>query len=325
MKEARPIPRREERRVIAGQKTYLPSKSPLRCYYYAKQDRARWSTADRSVQGMRWNYYMLKGRTPLFSHIEHDHLPPAAQRMREIAGRSPKVGETARRAEDLPKAGHKAGSKIPEAPRAGIGRGREPGGHPEKSVIPISRHPEFRHLRVVSPDNKFSASVVPIGSGRSPGSAIGAPGQSRQVPVTVSASFPLALFAQASVEERAENTCAAAPVITMAKATHESQEGQLQPEEFRVHIIRTPDIRAEPARDAAPAQPVSVFLIVPGNDNARPGGPDEPQHIGAAAEMPRVSFSVAPRGTGKKIGYISSPQKKVAQLKLASGAASVPQ
>jgi len=50
---------------------FLLFRSPLRRFYYMKRGRGRWHMPYRVLGGMRWNYYLLKGkRTPKLKRLE---------------------------------------------------------------------------------------------------------------------------------------------------------------------------------------------------------------------------------------------------------------
>lgn len=67
---------RSDKQISKGQKITLSRKSMWKGYYYCKSARGKWSRVDQITMGMRWNYFLLHGRTtPTAPHFESLKFP----------------------------------------------------------------------------------------------------------------------------------------------------------------------------------------------------------------------------------------------------------
>lgn len=61
------------------QKAYLSGRSFLRGFYYAKKARGSWVSAERAITGMRWNWYLVHGKTIPRSKRDEEHTTKVSQ------------------------------------------------------------------------------------------------------------------------------------------------------------------------------------------------------------------------------------------------------
>ncbi|HSB47230.1 MAG TPA: hypothetical protein VLD37_04385 [Candidatus Bilamarchaeum sp.] len=318
--------------ALRGQQTYLSSKSPLRCYYYNKQVRGRWSSAERSITGMRWNAYLVSGKTlPKLEPLAPQKMQVVKGIMREIeAGKekkSPPAIDLGGRGEGragLCKAGSKNDARHPESfggmetgesrppPQSRKNRThRQTGtcstrnemgarGHDEYAESPrkLASHPEFRHLRIVRETSQREADVLEIRPGVRKSGNMETPLQSEARGHT---------FQQAATIELHE-PLSAPPAHTASGA------------EVKVTLVHGDADEPALAHSTPPAALLAHMTasfrpgaFPPANDTFVPHEPWPPCAVSARASQ------------HQEVGYISSARRRAFQLKCAQGAAALPQ
>jgi hypothetical protein len=311
----------ESGRILKGQKTYLLSRSPLRCYYYNKQVRGRWSTADRAIYGMRWNAYLASGKvTPKFENIHSERLPGIVKGlMKEIE---------AKKLASISVLNAFSG-KTERVSMPGAGRGREnetcrvSGEQPEPvdRVIPISRHVKFRHLHIVRTQVQEEPQVsnVRIIKDRAarPEQAVDSP-QHKVGPLKSGKREVKLEIAQIVPAEEHTVMAAAQPGILSYIKERGERRGEMGIFHRQEH--KAPKMPVWHNCEEPQMQIFKIALgILPGtpeNDNALPHGPEPIAQAAMAARSIKV---------GAKVGYISSSRRAVIRLKTAQGAADLPQ
>jgi hypothetical protein len=327
--------------VLMGQQTYLLGRSPLRCYYYNKQGRGRWSSADRAVYGMRWNAYLVSGKaTPMFERLQHERLQSASGLMKEI-----ETKKSRDRSGTLSLEAYEKRSHTKKAARTKLSIETEK--PQEQQIVPISRHTGFRHLHALKAEGHTEGSVLQMEARRDGRNARNAIPESRvEADIETLArkeqidSKQGAL--QPEVRERKQDYAIARgeTIVPRNQGSQHIQETKIHdarieqptdPLSFNYDEPRPETLQKTPKIAGNEAMSFSISITEkPANDNHVPNEPEPeaffslPVQVSARLSAP-LETSQQDMERTRRVGYISSRRRRSFQLLIAQGAAALPQ
>lgn len=314
-----------------GQKVYLPSRHILRGYWYAKKAIGIWGTADRVVYGMKWNYYLIRGlNTPKpAAHEGHSAQFIDGTLRALVVGKEHKFRPASSSAENIANDNHAA--KVDGIPII-----REP------QVIPIATHPSFRRLRIVRFEaTREDALVLDICSH----SAIAPYGNLRRTYPKIASVEALDHHSEVieqdsftpgcSIKTRhqEDNVKPSDRIVGngLIKATQSASLQEHVPTELPAVLASislssvSHCIANDVSATALPGRHTLTFEVVPSSNPAHDVAFSASVEVGGVSSANATAIHIPTIARPKRTPYLASGKKRFIRLRIAAGAAAVPE